>query len=989
MMRFLLSFLTILCLGGFSAHAQGTYWGPDTTLPAPVFNSYGEILDYAFEPLDSLLTTSILTNRTGEISNKELFFGRTDTTGPEEETPGGELPEATLMDFYGVYAEMTQSLVPYDRTALSFVQLDSAKTRLMRDSNALPIGLQRFMYNTITDDAIEHGGVYWEGYQVKATTAEVTYDLIVESDVHLLVPLAEAGQMDDAGNIQFIFDDRFWFTNTVDNHPTSIAIDFDNGSGMTYIPFGEPFTVHYTEGGSKRWNYIVDYDNGETLHGVAEFFAKDPDPIYEYPCGGGTAIYDNAVMRDLPYEIIPIEVPQVIANDVTPTGKSMGKLGVYYGCGNTECEIKKPFIFVTGFGPDPFVTPKKQLSDPAAKQLFYNHVNGIYGQEAEGSQDAGGNNGANILYRLRNLGYDVIFVDFVDGVDYLQNHAALIKKAIEEINTRKAQNDSKHENIIIGQSMGGISTRYALTDWEQEFMQPNSSPYKHHHCRMWISWEGEMQGANIPMGMQMTTWYMTNRLPAALVATLAGPTAGLNSIFLNVIAGVSILNETLNTPAAKQLLTYHYTDNKTNFDPVLHKNALHVQLQNELATLGYPNELRRVAISQSSSTAIPPQDVDTNGGDPIMGLKLFNPGYFGTGPNWLSMKQITEKVDNDQLVFSGKFFMYGIPVPGFNPTIIKNYPMAESIAPASYERFYHFSHVVASFLLVGSHAKDNYKAPFVPVTTTFDILENIPPNYGYDASNTLFYRTLDAHDDDDLFGYPHNNSSLTNPKNVTPFDACFASPNNEFHNQNPQHSLRDFLLLECRQDQYGLQNRTITGHSPAYLYNARYEASERILTGRDVTSITPSAEFKIGEYSDVELEAPIVKLEDGTHLMHGSRVLIKSSNPLSAACFTFDNGEYEKDGERDDDDWDVRQEMSNEQDQLMAFPNPHRGEFTLRVPEHLVGGTATVYDMVGREIHTFNLDQVTVRMSTSYLPHIVFIKAINQNHVGTIKIIRQ
>jgi alpha-beta hydrolase superfamily lysophospholipase len=59
--------------------------------------------------------------------------------------------------------------------------------------------------------------------------------------------------------------------------------------------------------------------------------------------------------------------------------------------------------------------------------------------------------------------YDIIYVDWGIGTDYIQNNAELLKKAIRWVNQNKIGSE---KNVVLGQSMGGLIARYALKDME-------------------------------------------------------------------------------------------------------------------------------------------------------------------------------------------------------------------------------------------------------------------------------------------------------------------------------------------------------------------------------------------------------------------------------------------------------------------------------------------------------------------------------------------
>ena len=70
----------------------------------------------------------------------------------------------------------------------------------------------------------------------------------------------------------------------------------------------------------------------------------------------------------------------------------------------------------------------------------------------------------------------------------------LLLKLIQKVNEKKVGTE---ENIIVGASMGGLITRYALA-----YMEKNNLP----HCtRLYVSFDSPHLGANVPVGVQFAT----------------------------------------------------------------------------------------------------------------------------------------------------------------------------------------------------------------------------------------------------------------------------------------------------------------------------------------------------------------------------------------------------------------------------------------------------------------------------------------------------
>ncbi len=99
-------------------------------------------------------------------------------------------------------------------------------------------------------------------------------------------------------------------------------------------------------------------------------------------------------------------------------------------------------------------------------------------------------NGPYMIKRLRNLGYDIIYVDFYDGAADININADVFQGVLGEIRELNCGN-SIH---VVGISMGGLVAKRALKKMENEGQT---------HCvTTFTSFDVPYWGANIPLGLQ-------------------------------------------------------------------------------------------------------------------------------------------------------------------------------------------------------------------------------------------------------------------------------------------------------------------------------------------------------------------------------------------------------------------------------------------------------------------------------------------------------
>jgi hypothetical protein len=173
-----------------------------------------------------------------------------------------------------------------------------------------------------------------------------------------------------------------------------------------------------------------------------------------------------------------------------------------------------------------------------------------------------------LIETLRAQGFDAVVLDFTDATTYIQRNALLAATLIEQVQTMIAP---AADMVVVGASMGGLVGRYALAHLEAQ-----GTPAR---VRNFITFDTPHQGANIPLGIQYWVQF-----------------------FADQSAEAATLRDLLNTPAARQMLVYHFTDPPSTTAAA---DPLRAQLLADFATLGdYPSATRRVAIANGSGAGL-------------------------------------------------------------------------------------------------------------------------------------------------------------------------------------------------------------------------------------------------------------------------------------------------------------------------------------------------------------------------------------------------
>jgi pimeloyl-ACP methyl ester carboxylesterase len=200
--------------------------------------------------------------------------------------------------------------------------------------------------------------------------------------------------------------------------------------------------------------------------------------------------------------------------------------------------------------------------------------------------------GQNLATDLRSQGYDVIILNFPNytrtatstlvsgGSDYIQRNAMVLVELLNLINTMKVGTE---KNVVIGPSMGGLIARYGL-----RYMEMNSL---NHDTRLYISFDAPHNGANIPIGFQHLFNYMAN-----------GP---LGDATVQVL-----VDAMLKSTASRQMLIDQFeghlqSGSNVEFDGNVllptGKPNFRTAFQNELDAMGFPQNVRNVAISNGAA----------------------------------------------------------------------------------------------------------------------------------------------------------------------------------------------------------------------------------------------------------------------------------------------------------------------------------------------------------------------------------------------------
>ena len=335
----------------------------------------------------------------------------------------------------------------------------------------------------------------------------------------------------------FKFNTNYFFTNT-NLEITAIDVNFNQLDLETqrFMP-GITYAVNLNNSGNRMVTYTVYFSDGSRYIGSTNVFVN------------------NRTINPNNIRTINYHFPNTWIDYESKIKEA--KVDAYYFYNSNDTLIEKPIIITDGFDPG------DSRNGIDLYELMY------YGPA---------NSRKNLAVELNNKGYDVIFLNFPGqyGADFIERNAIAVEKYLTNVlNVIKIPTADK--TIVIGPSMGGLVTRYALAELEKIDIDSKVSLY--------VSFDSPHQGANIPIGGQNFLKFFGD---------IANNAAALEAI------------AKLSTPAAKQMLLHHYENRVEIIRPNLWRDKYINNVSNNgvISSNGYPLNLRKISLINGSQTVV-------------------------------------------------------------------------------------------------------------------------------------------------------------------------------------------------------------------------------------------------------------------------------------------------------------------------------------------------------------------------------------------------
>lgn len=347
------------------------------------------------------------------------------------------------------------------------------------------------------------------------------------------------------------------------------SIQFDAGDGQGYrtVTMDNNIPFNYADTGWKHWVFRVNLVGGQQLYTHTKVHITNTSNLAG--SGGGNLAQRGTALRK---------------KTITATKAYNGVFGsasiiISYRNDN-DTVIRKPLIVAEGLDIGHITKPE----NPEGANTYEEFIERIRNSES--------NNLRQLLFNGVTSEYDLIYVNWTNGTDYLQRNAYVLEAVIKWVNDRKQPlpgNTVPEKNVVMGLSMGGVVARMALGDLERY------GPYPH-DTRLYVSVDGPQQGSHIPLGLQAAARH------ALKMYVRTGYYALIADAVVPVVANGLSISKALriaDRPGPKQLLK-QWMNVDYNYDVTTHEQFLQ-----ELRTnWAYPTSTRNIVVSNGSECAV-------------------------------------------------------------------------------------------------------------------------------------------------------------------------------------------------------------------------------------------------------------------------------------------------------------------------------------------------------------------------------------------------
>ncbi|MEI6408649.1 MAG: hypothetical protein WCR52_04665 [Bacteroidota bacterium] len=462
----------------------------------------------------------------------------------------GALNSGNISDintFGFLYGEMRSAKTAYGPDLPSpTVYLD--KIKKIQYGDPYPLAVMSWRYDRIKPDAVSRNLINYSNKQL-VDVAGRTENPYLQDTLVVSAPLAESV---NTMTPKFTLPADLWFTNWAEYQTPQLSIDLGDGRGWQVFAIGDTVQALYATTGGKE--IIIRLNYGGFSHYCHSKLNVDAPQV---------SLRDGGMQwpQDL-HQIIPITSSKTYTDPSGITAPGKATMHIFFNTKNCPGKMLRPLILVEGY------------EEPGVTQSTYDRMFGLLNAKIISGNE-------NLTDNLYPAEYDLIYVDLADGSDWIQRNAYAVEEVIKKVNEMKAAAGSTEKNVVIGVSMGGVCSKYALLDMQ------NNGPA--HDSRLFVTYDSPLRGANIPIGTQLFMRFLKENVSDAFEGKISVP-------------GLDLVWQAIQAPTPRQLLLYHVNAiEKDSFNVPEPINPDHTAFQTELDAMG-ALEIRHVALSNGAGT---------------------------------------------------------------------------------------------------------------------------------------------------------------------------------------------------------------------------------------------------------------------------------------------------------------------------------------------------------------------------------------------------
>lgn len=247
-----------------------------------------------------------------------------------------------------------------------------------------------------------------------------------------------------------------------------LQVDFGDGRGYQTANWNQVISTVYTSAGQKRVKVKITF--AYTIAPQESWF--DFNVLSVVAAARGTTASSD-FERPFP-------------GDATHSG---GIACVIFGnaAGVKHSQLTKPFIISEGYNLYDIAPELRKCNNPNNDiDEFFKKIDVNFLTAGTGT----------FRTNLLNAGYDIVYIDNAKGSDDITRNAQLFEAVVRWVNLNKVGGTaSGQQNVVMGQSMGGLVSRYGLAEMTK---RGNDNP----HTRLLVLHDSPQRGAYNPVGVQ-------------------------------------------------------------------------------------------------------------------------------------------------------------------------------------------------------------------------------------------------------------------------------------------------------------------------------------------------------------------------------------------------------------------------------------------------------------------------------------------------------